>query len=53
MTLEQIQSKLDVLKANLAKLDEIPQSSLAEFQSDIRNLSATIHLLLEELERAD
>jgi len=45
MTFEQIQSRLDVLKANLEKLDEIPQSSFEEFASDFRNIDATLHIL--------
>jgi uncharacterized protein YutE (UPF0331/DUF86 family) len=45
MTLDRIQSKLDVIKANLQKLDDIPQSSLEEFRADFRNIDATIHLL--------
>lgn len=45
MTLEQIQSKLDVLRENLTRLDEIPQSSLAEFSGDFRNVNAALYLL--------
>jgi uncharacterized protein YutE (UPF0331/DUF86 family) len=45
MTFEQLQSRLDVLKANLAKLDEIPQGSFEDFVSDFRNVDATLHLL--------
>lgn len=45
MTLEQIQSKLDVLKKNLGQLDAIPQGSLDEFVSDFRNVGAALHLL--------
>jgi uncharacterized protein YutE (UPF0331/DUF86 family) len=45
MTLEQVQSKLDLLKANLAKLDDIPQRSFEEFSSDFRNLGAALYLL--------
>lgn len=45
MTFEQVQSKLDILKANLERLDEIPQGSFDEFASDSRNLDATLHLL--------
>lgn len=45
MTFEQLQTKLDLLKANLARLDDIPQASLEEFVSDFRNVSATLYLL--------
>lgn len=45
MTFEQVQSKLDILKANLTKLDEIPQGSFEEFASDFRNIGATLYLL--------
>lgn len=45
MTLDQIQSRLDVLKANLGKLSEIPQASFEEFASDFRNVDATLHIL--------
>jgi hypothetical protein len=52
MTFEQIQSRLDVLKANLEKLDKIPQSSFEEFASDFRNIDATdsLDLLLAIVE---
>lgn len=45
MTFDQVQSKLDLLKANLEQLDRIPQSSLEEFAADFRNVQATLHLL--------
>jgi len=45
MTLDQIQSKLDVLRENLAQLDRVPQGSLGEFEADFRNVSATLYLL--------
>jgi uncharacterized protein YutE (UPF0331/DUF86 family) len=45
MTREQVQSKLDVLRANLEKLSRIPQASLDEFRSDFRNVDATLHIL--------
>jgi hypothetical protein len=45
MTLDQIQSKLDVLRENLTQLDRVPQASLAEFRADFRNVSATLYLL--------
>lgn len=43
--MEQVQSKLDILKANLEKLDEIPQESFEQFSSDFRNLGAALYLL--------
>lgn len=45
MTSEQIQTKLDALKANLALLDEIPQGSYEEFAGDFRNVAAALYLL--------
>lgn len=45
MTFDEVQSKIDVLKANLEKLDRIPQGSYEEFASDFRNAEATLHLL--------
>ncbi len=45
MTLDHLQSKLDLLKSNLAQLDRVPQSSYEEFASDFRNVQATLHLL--------
>jgi len=45
MTSEQIQSKLDRLRDNLARLDEIPQGSLEEFLADFRNVGAALYLL--------
>ncbi len=45
MTSEQIQSKLDTVRANLGRLDEIPQQSFDEFVSDFRNVAAALHLL--------
>src|SRR5262245_61560589 len=45
MTLEQVQSKLDVLKSNLEKLSQIPQGSYEEFASDFRNLASALYLL--------
>lgn len=45
MTFEQAQSKLDILKVHLARLDEIPQSTFEEFSSDFRNVGAALYLL--------
>jgi uncharacterized protein YutE (UPF0331/DUF86 family) len=45
MTFEQLQSKLDILKANLAKLDEIPQETFETFSADFRNVGAALYLL--------
>jgi uncharacterized protein YutE (UPF0331/DUF86 family) len=45
MTIEQIQTKLDLLRANLEQLEQIPQSSVDEFRSDFRNVQAALHLL--------
>lgn len=45
MTAEQLQARLDVLRANLEKLARIPQGSYDEFASDFRNVAATLHLL--------
>ena len=45
MTFERVQSKLDLLRANLEQLDRIPQASFDEWRSDFRNVQATLHLL--------
>lgn len=45
MTSEQLETKLDVLKANLIKLDAIPQASFEEFSADFRNVSSTLYIL--------
>jgi uncharacterized protein YutE (UPF0331/DUF86 family) len=45
MTFEQVQSKLDILKANLEKLDAIPQASPEQFSADYRNVGAALYLL--------
>jgi uncharacterized protein YutE (UPF0331/DUF86 family) len=45
MTFEQIQPKLDVLKANLEKLARIPQASEDEFLADFRNVASALYLL--------
>ena len=45
MTSEQIQSKLDILKSNLERLDAIPQATFEEFVADFRNVAASLYLL--------
>ena len=40
-----MQSKLDLLRANLTQLDRIPQASFDEWRGDFRNIQATLHLL--------
>jgi uncharacterized protein YutE (UPF0331/DUF86 family) len=45
MTFEDVQSKLDTLKANLDKLDKIPQASFEQFVSDFRNVDSALHNL--------
>lgn len=45
MTFERVQSKLDLLRANLEQLDRIPQGTFEEWRSDFRNVQATLHLL--------
>lgn len=45
MTFEQVQSKLDLLKANLERLDSIPQGSREQFSADFRNVGAALYLL--------
>jgi uncharacterized protein YutE (UPF0331/DUF86 family) len=45
MTFEQVQTKLDLLKANLARVDEIPQGSFEEFSANFRNVAAVLYLL--------
>jgi len=45
MTEEQLQSKLDVLKANLDKLGRIPAGSFEEFAADFRNVASALYLL--------
>lgn len=45
MNAAQLQTKIAVLRSNLAGLDRIPQASLTEFESDFRNLPAALHLL--------
>jgi uncharacterized protein YutE (UPF0331/DUF86 family) len=45
MTLEQLQPKLDLLKANLGNLSRIPQASYDDFVSDFRNVASALYLL--------
>lgn len=45
MTLENIQSKLDMLRENLERLEQIPQASFEEFAGDFRNVDSAQHRL--------
>jgi uncharacterized protein YutE (UPF0331/DUF86 family) len=45
MTTEELLARAHLVRANLKQLDSIPQESLDEFESDPRNLQATLHLL--------
>lgn len=45
MTFEEVQSKLDVLKANLEKLDRLAQADLDDFLADFRNVDSALHVL--------
>jgi len=45
MVLDEVQSKLDVLRTNLEQLDRIPLGTFDEFNSDFRNLAASLYLL--------
>lgn len=45
MTFDQIESKLDILRANLEQLDQIPHASYEEFAADFRNVAASLYLL--------
>ena len=45
MTFEQVDAKLDVLRANLEQLDRIPHGTYEEFAADFRNVAATLYLL--------
>ncbi|MFY9341782.1 MAG: HepT-like ribonuclease domain-containing protein [Planctomycetota bacterium] len=45
MTGKGIEAKLAVLRDNLARLGAIPQSSLAEFEADFRNVDSALHRL--------
>lgn len=45
MTFEDVQTKLDTLKANLKKLDDIPQESFEQFAGDFRNVDSALHNL--------
>lgn len=44
MTFDEVQSKLDVIRLHFEQLELVPQSSLAEFSSDFRNLPTAIYL---------
>ena len=45
MTLQQLQSRLDILRSNLEALEKIPRASFEQFAADFRNVQATLHLL--------
>jgi uncharacterized protein YutE (UPF0331/DUF86 family) len=45
VTLEEVQSKLAVLRDNLERLAQIPQGSFEEFAADFRNLDSALHRL--------
>jgi uncharacterized protein YutE (UPF0331/DUF86 family) len=45
MTFEQIEAKLDILRANLEQLDQIPRATYEEFAADFRNVAASLYLL--------
>lgn len=45
MTRDELHSKLDVIRENLERLEQIPQSSYAEFSADFRNLDSALHRL--------
>lgn len=45
MSPEQLQAKLTYLAEALAKLRQLPQSTLEEFRADPRNLDAALHRL--------
>lgn len=45
MALENLSSKIELLRGNLVALERIPQSSFEEFASDFRNLDSALHRL--------
>lgn len=45
MTGERLRNRLEVLRENLLRLAEIPQSSFEEFSSDFRNLDSALRRL--------
>lgn len=45
MTLDDIQTKLDVLRDNLEKMALLPQASFEEFSGDFRNVDSALHRL--------
>jgi uncharacterized protein YutE (UPF0331/DUF86 family) len=45
MTVDEVQSKLDVIRDNLERMQQIPQASYAEFSADFRNLDSALHRL--------
>jgi uncharacterized protein YutE (UPF0331/DUF86 family) len=45
MTGDEILGRAQLVRTNLEKLARIPQGSNAEFESDFRNVEATLHLI--------
>lgn len=45
MTLEEIQSKLEIMQENLERMEQIPQATYEEFASDFRNVDSAKHRL--------
>jgi uncharacterized protein YutE (UPF0331/DUF86 family) len=45
MTSDEILGRAQIVRANLEYLARIPQGSWSEFESDFRNVEATLHLL--------
>lgn len=50
MTRDDLQSKLDVIRDNLEKLDRIPQAAETEFLSDFRNVDSALYRLQTTLQ---
>jgi uncharacterized protein YutE (UPF0331/DUF86 family) len=45
VTADEVQTKLVILRENLERLAQIPQSTFAEFEQDFRNLDSALHRL--------
>jgi uncharacterized protein YutE (UPF0331/DUF86 family) len=45
MTRDSLHSKVSIVRANLERLADIPQSSFEEFAADFRNLDSALHRL--------
>ena len=45
MTDEGVPAKLEIVRQNLERLEQLPQSSYAEFSADFRNLDSALHRL--------